>query len=104
MIIPGLDVHPLLAERDKKTMSDPSRGGTVADGTAPGEAEIMAANRALGALADLDFEVGSEYGKPVVRIIDASSGRVIRRIPGEEMAELSRKMKALNGLLTGSRA
>ena len=104
MIIPGLGLHPLLADQERESVDGPPHGRTFPEDIAPGESQVAAVNRTLSVLADVDFQMGSEFGKPVVHIIDVPSGRVVRRIPGDQLAELSRRMKALNGLLVGPRA
>lgn len=91
MIIPAYGVHPLLVEPHRLPADDP----------APGEPLVAAANRALAVLSDLDFRVDEESGRAVVSVIDTPSGRVIRRLSGEETAELSQRMRALSGALQG---
>ena len=57
-------------------------------------------NRHLEAAAqDLRFSVDDTTGKTVVRVVDTSTGEVIRQVPSEELLAISRSIDRLQGLL-----
>lgn len=45
---------------------------------------------------DLRFAVESELDTPIIRVIDRSSGEMIRQIPTEEVVELALKIRQYN--------
>lgn len=45
---------------------------------------------------DLRFSVANELEQPIIRVIDRSSGEMIRQIPSEEVVELALKIRQLN--------
>lgn len=45
---------------------------------------------------DLRFNVESELDTPIIRVIDRSSGEMIRQIPTEEVVELALKIRQYN--------
>ena len=51
------------------------------------------------ATSDLAFSVDHTSGATVVKVIDRSTGDVIRQIPSQEMLELSHALDRLQGLL-----
>lgn len=61
-------------------------------------------NRTLASVTSLKFSVDRESRKLVVRVVDQSSDKVIRQIPNEDMVELSKKMKDLQGVLLNATA
>lgn len=67
---------------------------------------IEAANRSLQSrLADrVRFEIDTESGEPVVRVVDAESGETLRQIPSEEMLRISKSLEKLQGLLLHQQA
>ena len=58
----------------------------------------LPARNALTA-ANVTFELDADTGKPIVRIVDPDSGRVIRQLPTEEMLEIARDLGRLEGLM-----
>jgi flagellar protein FlaG len=57
-------------------------------------------NRQLEAAAqNLRFSVDDSTGKTVVRVVDSSTGDVIRQVPSEEVLAISRSIDRLQGLL-----
>ncbi len=50
----------------------------------------------------LQFEVDSELGVTIVRVIDKETEELIRQFPPEELLNLSRRLKDLNELNTGN--
>ena len=57
-------------------------------------------NRQLEAAAkNLRFSVDDSTGKTVVRVVDTSTGEVIRQVPSEELLAISRSIDRLQGLL-----
>lgn len=47
----------------------------------------------------LAFKIDKELGEPVVRVIDVSTGDLIRQIPNEEALEIAKKLNEVTGLL-----
>lgn len=47
----------------------------------------------------IQFSVDSDSGTPVVKIVDASSDKVIRQIPSEEVLAIAKALDKLQGLL-----
>lgn len=71
---------------------------------APSESQIKdaigAANAALQqVMSDLEFSRDATTGKIVVRIIDASTQRVIRQFPSEEMLAIARALDRFESVL-----
>ena len=62
-------------------------------------------NRQLEAAAkNLRFSVDDSTGKTVVRVVDTSTGEVIRQVPSEELLAISRSIDRLQGLLFDQQA
>jgi flagellar protein FlaG len=49
--------------------------------------------------ASVSFELDGETGKPIVRIVDPDSGKVIRQLPTQEMLEIARALGRIEGLM-----
>lgn len=47
----------------------------------------------------LQFEIGDRTGRTVIRVVDKSSGEVVREIPPEELVRISERIDELKGLL-----
>ncbi|BFU91007.1 MAG: Flagellar protein FlaG [Nitrospira sp.] len=47
----------------------------------------------------LQISVDSDLDRVIVKIVDSQSGQVIRQIPAEELINLAKQLKNLNGLL-----
>ncbi|MCC5880385.1 MAG: flagellar protein FlaG [Idiomarina sp.] len=45
---------------------------------------------------DLRFSVSNDLEQPIIRVIDRSSGEMIRQIPSEEVVELALKIRQFN--------
>ena len=54
--------------------------------------------------SNLQFSVDDETGRTVVRVIDKTTGDVIRQIPSEEVIALSKAMDQMTGLLLRQQA
>ena len=52
---------------------------------------------------NVGFSVDSESGRIVVRISDASTGKLVRQIPSEETLEFARNVKEGKGLLLNTK-
>ncbi len=52
----------------------------------------------------LQMEVDSDIGRVIVKILDGSTGQVIRQIPAQELVNLAKQLKGLNGLLVEKHA
>lgn len=53
---------------------------------------------------NLQFSVDEDSGRTVVRVVDGSTGDVIRQIPSEEIMEISRNIERMQGLLVRQKA
>lgn len=51
----------------------------------------------------LQFEVGEQTGRTIIRVIDKQSGEVVRQIPPENLVRLSEQLEELKGLLFETR-
>jgi len=61
---------------------------------------VDAANRSARSLgSSVQFNIDSQSGKAVVRVVDSETGQVIRQIPSEEMLELRRALDRIAGLV-----
>ncbi|MCH1931883.1 flagellar protein FlaG [Shewanella sp. A25] len=47
----------------------------------------------------LAFKIDEELGEPIVRVIDVTTGDLIRQIPNEEALEIAKKLNEVTGLL-----
>lgn len=48
---------------------------------------------------ELQMEVDSDLNRVIVKIVDGQSGQLIRQIPAEDVVNLAKELKGLNGLL-----
>jgi flagellar protein FlaG len=54
--------------------------------------------------AQLQMEVDSDLGRVIVKVLDGQTGQVIRQIPAQELVNLAKQLKSLNGLLVEKHA
>lgn len=54
--------------------------------------------------SNLQFSIDDDSGRTVVRVVDGSTGDVIRQIPSEEIMEISRNIERMQGLLVRQKA
>ena len=52
-----------------------------------------------GFSVSVQFEVDSDYSELIVKVVDQDTGKLIRRIPTEEVVRMSKAMDNLKGLL-----
>ncbi|MDX2218603.1 MAG: flagellar protein FlaG [Burkholderiales bacterium] len=93
---------------------DPPTPGGVAGRLLPDAASKpaptldQAISRANAAARDagkaITFVMDSELNKVVVRVIDGNTNEVIRQMPSEEMVEISKSIRDMQGLLLRIRA
>ncbi|PKM33662.1 MAG: flagellar biosynthesis protein FlaG [Gammaproteobacteria bacterium HGW-Gammaproteobacteria-12] len=48
---------------------------------------------------DINFQVDDSTGRVVVKVVDGSSGEVVRQIPSEEALELAARLEDMRSLL-----
>src|SRR5262249_10076672 len=61
---------------------------------------IAAASRATKALNNsVELSLDAKSGQPIVRVVDAETGQLIRQIPTEEIMELRRALDRIAGML-----
>ena len=66
---------------------------------------IEAANAALKRVTnDLEFFMDSATGKAVVRVIDGSTGQILRQFPSAEMLAIARALDRFEGFLIKQKA
>lgn len=53
---------------------------------------------------NLEFTMDEETGDTVIKIVDSSSGELIRQIPSKEMLEIAKALDRLQGLLVRQKA
>ena len=53
---------------------------------------------------NLEFTTDEETGDTVIKIVDSSSGELIRQIPSKEMLEIAKALDRLQGLLVRQKA
>ncbi len=90
-------VHSLVDSDDLSDTEEDQPGVATMDSL------LDEANQVLSRFTAMDFEVDEDLDRTVVRIRDNETQRVLRQIPDEEMLELSKKMRTLQGLLFDTR-
>jgi len=53
---------------------------------------------------DLNFSVDSLTGYNIVRVVDSSTGELIRQLPSEELLRLAKSMETLKNVLVSQKA
>lgn len=77
---------------------------------APSKEQVQQAIQAISksvassSASNLQFSVDDDTGKTVVRVVDKTTGDVIRQIPSEEVIALSKAMDQMTGLLLRQKA
>jgi flagellar protein FlaG len=93
---PAAPRAPAPAEADATAVEQPA--------PAPDREQISRAVEALNrqiatAVPNLRFSVDEATGKTVVRVVDTSTGEIIRQVPSDELLAISRSIDRLQGLL-----
>ena len=57
-------------------------------------------NQALIKVTALHFSVDQDLDRVVVQVVDKNSEQIIRQVPSEDMLELVKRMRDLQGMLT----
>lgn len=69
------------------------------------EAAVKAVKEFIQPMAgNLEFQMDEETDQLVIKIVDSSSGELIRQIPSEEMLEIAKALDRLQGLLVRQKA
>ena len=64
------------------------------------KATIAAANEAVAAHAtSVEFSVDPQHGSTIVRVVNTSTGELIRQMPSAEMIEVAKALDQFQGLL-----
>lgn len=76
---------------------------------APSAADVESAVRELQQAAEasganLQFSVDKEINKTIVKVVDSSTGDLIRQIPSEELVTIARNLDKVQGLLLNQKA
>ncbi|MBF0283709.1 MAG: flagellar protein FlaG [Magnetococcales bacterium] len=61
-------------------------------------------NQSLNSVTALNFSVDSDANRVVVKVMDRQSNTLIRQIPSEEMMDLAKRMKDLQGAFVNAKA
>jgi flagellar protein FlaG len=92
-----------------QVVSTPMQGSNINEVVAPVRESIekIAADlqkfvQSMG--RDLNFSVDETTGYHVVRVIDQSTGELIRQLPSDELLKLAREFEQLNNVLVSQRA
>jgi len=92
-----------------QVVSTPMQGSNINEVVAPVRESIekIAADlqkfvQSMG--RDLNFSVDETTGYHVVRVIDQSTGELIRQLPSDELLKLAREFEQLNNALVSQRA
>jgi flagellar protein FlaG len=109
---PTVNIGPVSSIVDSVTVrrtptrpSQPEPKQTAAESTGERDADDKALKTAARtALAhDLDarlqIEIDPDLHRPVVKVVDNQSGKVIRQIPAEEMLAIAKHLNQVEGLL-----
>jgi flagellar protein FlaG len=66
---------------------------------------VAAANEAVKAIkCELSFNIDEDTGKTVVRVVDTTTGKLIRQMPSPEILEIAKALDRLQGLLVRNSA
>jgi len=69
------------------------------------EAAVKAVKEFIQPMAgNLEFQMDEETGETVIKIVDSSSGELIRQIPSKEMLEIAKALDRLQGILVKQKA
>lgn len=98
MIIQNTPPMSQAAQPDVRVSSPPARAVAVTPAAAPQQPSAAALNSAVAALnqamqqsgRNLEFSVDSDTQKTVVKMVDTSTGELIRQFPTEEILAISR--------------
>jgi len=90
-------------------VSEPSESKAVAHARAseadkPGVGQLQQSlediNKVLAGFSiSVQFEIDPDYSELIVKVVDQDTGKLIRRIPTEEVVRMSKAMDNLKGLL-----
>lgn len=81
-----------------QSQTDANNKQSLADAISSVEDFVQNMNR------DLEFNLDKTSGEVIVKIVDRSSGDVIRQIPSEDMLKLASRLKEARSLLFESKA
>ncbi|MFQ2099755.1 flagellar protein FlaG [Aeromonas sanarellii] len=84
---------PLKEEPSKATVSSSKNN----DETEKQAQELLDKLTSLGKLKGwaIHFSLVPEFDRPVIKVIDAESGQVIRQIPSEEILQMNKRLQAM---------
>lgn len=82
-------------EADKATEGDEAKSNAQGDTKALEQAVETANDFVQTVQRDLHFSIDQESERTVVKVVESSSGDVIRQIPNESFLEMARNMKEL---------
>ncbi len=100
-----------VASNEAVNRSAAVQGSTSLSATSPAEKQELV-EAAVKAVKDfiqpmagnLEFQVDDETGETIIKIVDSSSGELIRQIPSEEMLEIAKALDRLQGILVKQKA
>lgn len=100
----------LPAEPKKPEPKPPS--GVPASQQAGAQAQRIAVQKAAEQIdrklsesfSDLRISIDETLNRPVVRVVNANSGELVRQVPSEEALRIAKRLDALSGLLIRDKA
>jgi flagellar protein FlaG len=102
----AVDLASALSPADAVSLSFPLLKGSAekpADEPSPAQASAERIQRIVDAFQQqataLNFEVDEKNNQVIVRVVNRSTGEVVRQIPPEEMIRMARELKDLRGIL-----
>jgi flagellar protein FlaG len=108
--LPPASLPPDAAKAEKPAPKPPS--GQPAAEQAGAQAMRLAVQKAADQInrklaesfKDVRISVDDTLNRPVVRLVDANSGELVRQIPTEETIRIARRIEQVSGLLFDSKA
>ena len=66
---------------------------------------IAAANESMGMQStSIEFSIDPQHGTTIVKVVDKTTGQLIRQMPSEEMVALAKALDHLKGMLISRKA
>jgi flagellar protein FlaG len=100
------------AQQPHATVSSPAAAGRAGHDGAPAAVDQKEVTRVIHQVSqelqktnpELQMEVDSDLDRVIIKIVDGQSGQVIRQIPAQDLVNLAKQLKGLNGLLVEKHA
>ena len=108
----GQDPESVAAGQAKRGQSPTKDSGSKRSASAPAQSEGRGVSEVVDQLNSLasqiantkiSFDVDSETGEPIVRVVDKGTGKIIRQLPPEELLKLVDNLRNLTGLIVSEK-